>query len=208
MELIVDGAADFACDSDAGTILSVLECVNARLREGGRAILRLRVDGRDVSASDLAKELKDKPVTEVARLEVESAQVRQLVNECLDMLARELPHLPQACHELAAEFQGPDPANGYEPCHKLAEIWGHVKSRQMLVISALELDMDSLDVNGKGLGELHRDLNDQFEQMIAALEAQDCVRLGDLVEYELAPRAETEAKIVAVLQEKARERFG
>jgi len=73
----------------------------------------------------------------------------------------------------------------------------------LLIANALRLDLDSMSLDGSSLKALHDDLNAQLKEAAEALENGDCILLGDLLEYELAPRAEREERIVGLLRERA-----
>jgi hypothetical protein len=83
---------------------------------------------------------------------------------------------------------------------ELAEIWGHIKSRESLVANALELDLGDLEVDGKTVQSVHTELNQFLQEAEQALKDGDIILLADLLEYELAPRAELEVSIVSLLQ--------
>ena len=135
---------------------------------------------------------------------MESGDVNAMINESLRDLEQVIPELPTACRSLAEIFQGNAPAEGYEPFDKLAEIWSHIKTREMQVASALRVSLESIELNGKNLDTMHLELNEYLEEAISAIKSGDCVLLGDLLEYELAPRAEQEAAIVGQLRALAR----
>jgi hypothetical protein len=130
------------------------------------------------------------------------------VNKCLDELVAILPDLPHACRSLAEVFHSGTPEDGYEPFQELANIWSLIKTREILVVDALHLDLNALEVGGQVVAGLHSELNGFLEEAAQALQDGDCVLLGDLLEYELAPRAELEAEIVAHLQEHAPAKTG
>jgi len=203
MDVILDGQRDFSVTGTPSDVLAVVAAVSDHLHEKGRAILTLKADGKNVTAERLVAEFKGKALGDVTELQIESESIEKLVGDCLSELEQALPDLSKACHELAAVFQGESPEQGYEPFRRLAEIWGHVKSREIMVINALELDVNDLAVSETPFAELHEGLNNHLAEAAEALKAGDCVLLGDLLEYELAPWAETENSIVAVLQEKA-----
>jgi hypothetical protein len=92
------------------------------------------------------------------------------------------------------------PQEGFDPFVELAEIWGHIKSRESLVANSLELDLGNLEVDGKTVQSVHAVLNQFLEEAEQALKDGDIILLADLLEYELAPRAELEVSIVSLLQ--------
>jgi hypothetical protein len=124
------------------------------------------------------------------------------VNNCLAELERALPELPEVCHRLAEVFQSERPESGYEPFEQLAAIWKTIKEREIQIFNALDIDLGSIEVDGEPISRIHEELNQYIDEAAEALKAGDCVLLGDLLEYELAPRAETEAAIVALLRDR------
>lgn len=206
MDVIVDGERNFEFTGEPESVLSVVAAAIEFLRERNRAIIAVTIDGQDVPADDLITALEGRTLDSVAALEVQSADVHALVNECLSSLEQALPDLPAACHSLAEVFQGEAPDEGYEPFQKLAEIWSHVKARETQIVHALDLDLEQIDVAGTPMKRIHEELNEFLHEAAEALQTNDTVLLGDLLEYELAPRAELEAQIVALLRAEAEKR--
>jgi len=203
MDVTIDGVRGGAWDRKPYDAIEALAWVAEELRSRGRAMVSVSVDGRVLRPDEVNAELSDKPPDSVGSLSIQSEPIADLVAECLNELEQVLPELPQACHRLAEIFQGDDPDSGYEPFQQLAEIWRVIKERELQVLSALDIDAESLAIGGAPLAKAHEELNQFISEAAGALEARDCVLLGDLLEYELAPRAEAEAEIVALLREKA-----
>lgn len=202
MEVVLDGQKGFLFQQEPQNVLTAVSAVNDALRTQGRAILALAVDGRPVGPGDALGELASVPLEQVGTLSITSEAVNTLVRSCLVELEQALPELPQVCHSLAEIFQGQNPETGYEPFEQLAIIWKTIKERELQVFSALDIDLSAIDVNGEPIARMHEELNQYIQEAADALKAKDCVLLGDLLEYELAPRAETEAAIVALLRAK------
>ena len=59
---------------------------------------------------------------------------------------------------------------------------------------------NTIEVNGKPMAALHDELNQFLQEAEQALKDGDIILLADLLEYELAPRAELEVAIVGQLQ--------
>jgi hypothetical protein len=207
MDVIVDGASQ-SIGPEPKTAVEAIAAASEALRAQQRAVVAVRVDGAPLRPEELPSVLGARTVSEVGRIEIQSEDVAALVDECLRGLEHHLPDLPAACHGLAEVFQGSRPEEGFEPFQQLARIWEEVKHREAMVVSALALPLDEFEVRGAPVSRLQDELNEFLNEAADALEAGDCVTLGDLLEYELAPRAETEADIVALLREQAQKRFG
>lgn len=204
MDVIVDGERNFRFSGEPEDALAAVAVVAEWLRERGRGMLSVNVDGESVWPDALVDRLRGRSLTAVGRLEVRSALLSELIQDSLRELREALPDLPEACRHLARVFQSDTPAEAFDPFQELADIWSHIKARELMVAEALHIDLNSEAVNGKSLASLHEDLNAQLEEAVRALEVGDCVLLGDLLEYELAPRAEREAAIALLLEERAR----
>ncbi|HNR36201.1 MAG TPA: hypothetical protein PKO36_13535 [Candidatus Hydrogenedentes bacterium] len=203
MDVTIDGVRGGAWERMPQDAIEALAWIAGELRSRGRAMVSVSVDGRVLRPEEVTAELSGKPLDSTGAISIQSEPIADLVAESLDELEQVLPELPQACHRLAEIFQGDDPDAGYEPFQQLAEIWRVIKERELQILSALGLDADSLVLSGTPLIKAHEELNRFVEEAAGALESRDCVLLGDLLEYELAPRAEAEAEIVALLREKA-----
>ena len=208
MDVIVDGNRDFSLQGEPEDVLAAVAAVSEFLQKKGRAILAVKADGTSIAPDKLVDSLEGKPLAQVAALEVDSADVAELVEESLKDLSETLPELPKACRELATVFQGSSPEEGFEPFQRLAEIWANLKSREMLVANALNVKLDDLHVSGQDVAVLHEELNLYLTEAAVALESKDLVLLGDLLEYELAPRAELETQIVSLLRERSQSQVG
>jgi hypothetical protein len=200
MEVIVDGRKGFQFKEEPRDALEAVSGVSDSLRAQGRAILALVVDGRSISPEHIVAMLDKKSLSEVETLAVSTEALSTLVNNCLMELEQALPELPQVCHRLAEIFQSESPESGYEPFEQLAGIWKTIKEREIQIFNALDIDLSAIEVDGEPISRIHAELNQYVDEAAQALKAGDCVLLGDLLEYELAPRAETEAAIVALLR--------
>jgi hypothetical protein len=201
MDVSVDGKRDFVLQGDPKDVLSAIAAVSDFLRTQGRALLSVHVDGTEVPAEKLVETFEDKPLADVESLDIKSADVAALAKDMLDEVREAVAELPKACHELAQVFHGDKPEEGFEPFQHLADIWGSVKQREALIIGATGMDESNLMIGGRKTADHHQELNRFLGECASAIEKNDCVTLGDLLEYELAPRAEVEMEIFSKLEE-------
>lgn len=202
MEVWVDGDNNFKVEGSPADLMSVFSAVSSFLRDRGRMAVEVKLNGASVAPMDLRSRFEGVSLDGV-KFEVRSDEIRKLVDECLSRLESALSELPQACRQLAEVFQGDVPSDGFEPFQHIADIWLHIKSQEHLVANALDLDLEASNIGGNTIGAMSEELNGFLEEAAEALKRNDAVALGDLLEYELAPRAEQEADIVAWLQERA-----
>ena len=203
MDVIVDGGSEFQLTGEPDTVLDVVNAALLYLRDKRRGIVSLSVDGESLSPEDLRAKHEATPPGDVSRIEIESRPVSDMVRDSLDTLEKTLPELPEACRQLAQVFQGETPEEGFEPFQEFARIWEHVKIQQQAIAAALGLELTEMVLDGRPVQEHLEELNSFLLESAQALQDGDTVLIGDLLEYELAPRAELEARIVAALREAA-----
>lgn len=201
MQVVIDGQAraDFSSD---GTVTEAFSRMVESLAKEGKAVVGLSVDGKAVTPEDLQDKLGAQSAADV-NLEITTRPLRELVLESLDELAQSLPELPDACRKLAQVFQSETPEEGYEPFNELASVWEVIKGRQKTVANVLDIDFDEMELHGLKVSDHLRELNGFLVESAQALRDGDTILLGDLLEYELAPRAELEAELVAALRQRA-----
>jgi len=208
MDVRIDQEGTFTPKGKPADVMDVLAQVNDFLRSKGRALQAIKADGKDIPPVEVDAAFRGKPIGSVKLLEITSERIAKLIDTCLSELEKYVPELTRVCHALAQEFQSETPEAGYEPFHQLAQIWQAIKEREILIAGALDLDLDRIQLEGQSLADMHEELNQYLNETADALSVGDCVLLGDLLEYELAPRAETEVKIVALLRSKSRGAHG
>ena len=207
MDIIVDNeSARFDTDENAETVLETIAQVSEALRANNRAIMAVAVDGKDIPYNELSVELEGKSPSDVNTIALTTQDLNALIDEAITELETNIPELAKVCHELAAVFQGEDALAGFGPFQEVATIWQHVKTREVQIASALDVKLSDQELQGKTLDDHHDELNGFLQEALQAMEARDTVLLGDLLEYELAPRAELETEVVALLKQIAGER--
>lgn len=187
---------------EAPDMLTLVADLNAALRTEGRALVGLSIDGEAVSPEALGERFAGVSAAG-RRVEASSRPIAELVLESLDEIAATLPELPSACRKLAEVFQSENPNDGFEPFEELATIWDHLKARQRMAAEALGIALETIEIKGQPVSAHLAEFNAFLDEAAQALRDGDTVLLGDLLEYELAPRAELESDIVAELRRRA-----
>lgn len=174
---------------------AVVERVHADLSAQQRMIVSISVDGRELSPQELGEESM-KGIDSVQTVQVTSESTAALVDRELSQVEEQLPTLSQTVREIATLFQQGKAAEGLDGCRRVAEAWIEIVSSERRVADALQLNLDDFAVDDKPISTHHEELNQFLEEALRAMERDDYVLLGDLFEHELAPRLDTELKIV------------
>lgn len=208
MDVIVDGTGRFTPSEDARDGMALMAEIADHLSRAGRAMVGLKLDGDIIPPEDLQDVMTARKIEDIKSVEVTTMSVAEMVQQCLTELEGSLPSLPDACRQLAEVFQSEHPETGFDPFRELAMLWGHIKYREILAAGYMQMDLAAIQLGGRPVQDLHEELNTVLQESAQALEDGDTILLGDLLEYELAPRAEDEVHIVALLQENAAKHFG
>ena len=200
MDVIVDDIKGYPYQARTGALTDVLSEIVERLDEAGRGLQSVEVDGQPVSPEHVMELLGGRTVEETATLHVRSEAIATLAEQSLRDMEEVLPELAIACHALAEITQNEPPEVWKESFEDLAGIWRVVKTRQRQIASALDVDIDTLSLDGGVSLEQHQQEVEQHLMTAGkAVESADKAALGDVLTYELAPRAETECAINTLL---------
>jgi hypothetical protein len=199
MNLLVDGI-DHPLSFEPGmSVGTVLERVDADLAARERMIVSVSVDGREVSPEQLGEEFA-RSIDGVQTVRVRSEQTAALADRDLSAIEECIPELSQTVRDVAALFQEGKTDEGLDGCKRAAERWIEVVWSERRVADALQLNLDEFDVDDKPISTHHAELNQFLQDALRAMERDDYVLLGDLFEHELAPRLDTELRIVNALR--------
>ncbi|HOQ89030.1 MAG TPA: hypothetical protein PLX03_02715 [Candidatus Hydrogenedentes bacterium] len=207
MRLVVDGK-EWPIPASATRVMDVVRDAMDQLSGMKRGMVALRINGEAVHPEDIPGRWCDRPLDASLEIELTSQPISEMVAQLLEELEKWLPELPASCSMLANVFQGDDPKSGFTYFQELARLWSEIKHQEQQVVNALGLDLENIRIDGQPLVELHERLNTRLQEAAAAMEKRDFVLLGDLLEYELAPFAALETKIIAALAEANRQSQG
>ena len=200
MEVIVDDIKGYPFQARTGALTDVLTEIVERLDEAGRGLQTVEVDGQPVSPEHIMELLSGRSVDETHTLHVRSEAIATLAEQSLRDMEEVLPELAVACHSLAEIAQNTPPEEWKESFEDLAGIWRVVKTRQRQIASALNVEFDTLSLEGGvSLNQHHQEVEQHLTAAGEAVESADKATLGDLLTYELAPRAEIECAINSLL---------
>ncbi len=201
MEIIVDGVQNHQIQGEPEDLLEAFRILTDNLHSKRRAIVALRLNGDLISPEDVQLRMENVPINSPVSIEITTQDIDEMSMNCLNQLMENLPELPIACRELAQLFQSGKPHDALNSFVELTELWHIVKERQLLVAKTQNIDMAAFLINGKSIQEQHAELNAFLNDALDTMQSEDWIALGDLLEYELAPRADEEQQVVALLRE-------
>lgn len=151
--------------------------------KGGRVIVSVFCDGRDISNNDLEAR-RAEPADSLSRVEFTSGHPAQIVQDALAQALTILDGTEPECArvvEWLTQGQTQQAATALGQCFRA---WAQVHTAIIQSVALLGLDLETMVVNGQRLEAALLAIADQLKQVKEVLEAGDYVLLADLLQYE------------------------
>lgn len=201
MKIIINGKEEFRVPENAKTLIDILEILIDYLSNNNLGLVKLRVNEQNVYPGESLKAIQNMEISNIHTLEITAIPILQLLQDSISELERYTPELSNICYGIAELFQSENPSEGLGPFQRLTEIWGEIKNREAVIVNSLSKYLKNQESSIVGeIVEHHRELNQYLDEAYKALSNEDMVSLSDILQYELAPRAEKELEIVNLLR--------
>ncbi|GEM_PF-512481 len=201
MKVIINGNEELAIPESARTLNDALTALVEYLHSKKLGLVKLRVNEQDVYPGDSLNSVQNMNILNIHKLEATAVPILQLLKESITDLEKYTPELSSICYAIADLFQSENPNDGLIPFQKLTEIWGEVKNREAVIVNTVSRYLDKENSIVNEIVIHHNELNQFLNEAYNALEKGDIVSLSDILQYELAPRAEKEVNIVNILKQ-------
>ena len=159
-------------------------------------ISTILVDDEPLTA-DLLAEWKNRPVEEFGRVQIEAPKCNLLASQGLRLLSQGLSESNEQREEIVDHICQGRHTQAMELLTGYLNLWDSIQQSLGSAARLIEVDLDSLEIyEPTGNDEVQRvadrihQLSEQLKQLQDALEAQDLVLLGDILEYEFGPLTE------------------
>ena len=159
-------------------------------------ISTILVDDEPLTA-DLLAEWKNRPVEEFGRVQIEAPKRNLLASQGLRLLSQGLSESNEQREEIVDHICQGRHTQAMELLTGYLNLWDSIQQSLGSAARLIEVDLDSLEIyEPTGNDEVQRvadrihQLSEQLKQLQDALEAQDLVLLGDILEYEFGPLTE------------------
>ena len=168
--------------------------------QANKIITHITIDGETL-ALDQKDQYKDRLLEDVQKLELSLEEKLDLVLFALSEARNLLPQFTANLSEVAELLMG-----GQK--HKAMNIFGNALLTWKSVINYLKtvgisyrLDFSTIRFDDKTIEEKNIDLLKILHEIKAAMEREDIVTLGDLIEYELIPRIDEQTQVIDKLED-------
>jgi hypothetical protein len=181
---------------ESATLGAALTTVQERHIAEDEVISIILIDDEPLTA-DLLAEWKNRPVEEFATVQIEAPKRNILASNGLRLLSQGLAESNEQRQEIvdhicqARHAQAMDLLTGY------LSLWDSIQQSLGSAARLIDVELESLEIYEISenpdvqsvMGRIQQ-LTEQLKQLQDALEAQDLVLLGDILEYEFGPLTE------------------
>jgi hypothetical protein len=156
-------------------------------------ISTILVDDEPLTA-DLLSEWKNRPVEEFASVQIEAPKRNLLASQGLRLLSEGLSESKEQREEIVDHICQGRHRQAMEMLTGYLNLWDSIQQSLGSAARLIEVELDSLEIyDPSGNDEVQKvadrihQLSAQLKQLQEALQAQDLVLLGDILEYEFGP---------------------
>lgn len=206
MEVIANGQQIPFTLSEEKTLKDVVETLLLLSSQANRLIIECKVNEKPVSLMDRTG-FEDILVDTIEKIElrVENKTIRVL--ESLDEIERLYPIIINSFTEVADTLIAGQKHKAMTAFSESLNNWRKIINFLRVIEASYKLNFETIEVNGRKIDDINADLYIVLSEIKKAIENEDLVTIGDLVEYELKEKLKEQQGIISslktVVQEKA-----
>jgi len=143
------------------------------------------------------------PVSDFEKLELQTQSLRSLVKATLTQaitLFEEAAQLRIRVADLLAESNA---ESAMEYLQRFFNIWKQVQQSTLVCAQALGVDLETMQVNGRGLVKIFEPIRDLLNELKDAMVNHDFVLVGDILRYEFEEPFDDWRALLGALREQA-----
>ncbi len=155
-----------------------------RAHLGDRMVVSVVLDGRQLLDQELGERL-DGPLGQITRIDLTSADSRELASSALREVAIQLAKAADNQAAVAEQLQSGEVSNAVTAFSDFLQVWQTCQRAIIECSGLLEQDLTTVQTSGKSVREHLDGLADKLRELRDAFEARDTVLLSDLFQYEM-----------------------
>lgn len=199
MEVIANGQQiPFTLD-DEKHFLDVLQTLLGLTNQANKLVLECKLNGEVVSLLDRSG-FADIPVSQVEKIELVVANKDERIKESLAEINNALTAFIESFGEVSNLLIAGQKQSALKKFAATLEQWRKVVNFLRVIEASCSLDFKTLAVDGKTVEETNSELYGVLAEVKTAIENEDVVAIGDLVEYELKDKLEEQKKVCLVIE--------
>ena len=211
MKLLLNGQELTEIEPAPTTLGAALVTVQEQHITDDQVISTVYVDGEPLTAERLA-EWRNRPVDDFEEAHIESLKRNILAAQGLRIVAQGLDQSRTDREQIVEHLGQGRSTEAMNMLNGYLQVWNTTQQSLAGAGRLMEIRLETIEVNAhssetddeqvRPLLELFHRLTKQLKELKSALEAQDLVLVGDILEYEFSPLTENWQKILTQLAEK------
>lgn len=199
MKVLIDDQAYEPQIDPSQTLADLVEEVRERRTDGGRIILGIQCDGRDITGDSFEQDMA-RSVQSYQQVNLITGPARDLVEDAMLQAEQMLEDADQARRQVVDSLAAGKTAEGIEQLGGCMQAWHQVHLGIVNALALLNIKPDELSIGERRLPESLEGLRGQLTQLKEALEARDYVLLADTLQYEFDSVRECWSAVVEAIR--------
>ena len=197
MPVFVD---DMPVDLASVDLAAVLESAKSQLRDSGRIVVNVLLDGLALDGEELSRRLTESVGGREVRLY--TADPRDLSRSTLEMLLAEFDEVVRHQNEVADLISRDETSEAMTRLVDVMEKWRQSQEALRNVAGVVGIDLNDLDVEGDPAIRIIEQVIERLKTVRDTIEARDFVGLADVLSYEGPRLVERWQKLILRIIEK------
>ena len=185
MRLTVDGHIKEA--GTGKTLVELLEEITKEVKKDRRIIIKIVINEREIPGA-IGKDLLQKSIDEIEKLDIETAEPRKLSIDILYESARIMPKLAEGLGKISENIQAHEENKAMTLLHDCLQSWIEINQGIKGASIALGLDFKEILVEDTNLDAIQDEMQSLLDTASDALKREDYLEFSDVLEYEMAPK--------------------
>jgi len=195
MQVLVDSRP---LEAEGSTLGELIDAAHESLRDSGRLVGEVRIDGELIEAGALDAQMNQSVVGET--VELATAEPRALAQETLGQVAAVLGEARDLQEQAAGLLRSDQPSDALEQVREAVGVWQQAQASVMHSAQLPGLELAGMTLEGEPAPRVIEQLADQLRELREQLHAGDWLGLADTLEYDLTESAERWTRLIAELQ--------
>ncbi len=201
MEVFVDDRPYQAALDDQEPLSALVNEVRDRVCDAGRIVVHIRCDGTDITGAGF-EERMTQPFGTYRRVDLFTGSPKDLVEDALDQADDLLRQSQEDRVRIVDALAAGRTSDAIDLLARCMHAWHQVHQGIANAVSILDLDVNSIQIDGKPAAGLLETTRDRLLQVRDAIEGRDFVLLSDTLQYEFEEVIHTWKGVVAALRQR------
>lgn len=203
MEILVNGQSGLASAPDDAPLGEVFQHLRVEFAKQRLVVRTFVVDGEEVFPDD-NEELCAKTAADIGKLEIQLATLEAVAHDVLDELSEKMPALSAQAVTVTEKLQTGESGVAGEDLQRFVNSVAYVIEALSNIQQLLSIDFSKYDTDEHKVAEEFESLTSQLNDLNEAVKYKDVATIGDVLEFDIAPKVEFFGQVMQKLRDDIR----